>query len=105
MTLKPTPIILEQTDAVSTPVEFPVVQKSLPATIYATNLEAAETAAILFSVDGGTTFEPLAQDGADLELTATSNVFTIQSPMLLGVTKSATASPSGVFIMTTNPDK
>ena len=105
MTLKPTTIITETTDAVSTAVEFPVVQKMLPATISATNLAGAETVAILFSVDGGSTFEPLAQDGADLELTATSNVFTIQSPMMLGVTKSATVGACGVFIMTTNPDK
>ena len=105
MSLKPTTIIGETTDAVSTTAEFPVVQKMLPATISATNLAGAETVAILFSVDGGATFEPLAQDGTDLELTATSNVFTIQSPMMLGVTKSATVGASGVFIMTTNPDK
>ncbi len=105
MPLTPTTIIEETTDAVSTAVEFAVVQKMLPATLSATNLTAAETVAVMFSVDGGTTFEALAQDGADLELTATSNVFSIQSPMMLGVTKSATASASGVFIMTTNPDK
>ena len=105
MSLKPTTIIKEQTGAVSTAVQFAVEQKNLPATISATNLTGAETVAILFSVDGGATFEPLSQDGADLELTATSNVFTILSPLMLGVTKSATVSASGVFIMTTNPAK
>ena len=105
MPLKPTEMIKPQTGAVSVVAQFAVVQKTLPATISATNLTAAETVAIMFSVDGGENFEPLAQDGADLELTATSNVFNIQSPMLLGVTKSATVSASGVFIMTSNPAK
>jgi hypothetical protein len=56
-------------------------------------------------VDGGETFEPLAQEGADLELTATSNVLNITSPLLMGVTKTVTVGESGVFIMTTNPAK
>ncbi len=105
MPLKPTEIIKEQTGAVATVVSFPVVQKMLPATLTATNLAGAETVAILFSVDGGANFEPLAQDGADLTLTATSNVLTMNSPMLLGVTKSATVGTGGVFIMTSNPAK
>jgi hypothetical protein len=105
MSLKPTPIISERTAAVSTAVEFAVVQKMIPATISATNLAGSETVAILFSVDGGETFEPLAQDGADLELTATSNVLNITSPLLMGVTKTVTVGESGVFIMTTNPAK
>ncbi len=105
MALHPTEIIKEQTDAVTTVARFPVEQKDLPATIFATNLGAAETVAVLFSVDKGVTFEPLAQDGADLTLTLTANVLNMQSPMLLGFTKTATAGTAGVFIMTTNPKR
>lgn len=105
MPLTPTTLILAQTAAVTTTAEFPVVQKNLPATLSATNLAGSESVAVLFSVDGGTTFEPLSQDGSDLTLTATKNSLAITSPLLLGVTKSATAAASGVFIMTTNPAK
>ncbi len=41
-------------------------------------------------------------DGADLVLTATKNTLAINSPMLLGVTKSATIASSGVFIQPAN---
>lgn len=103
MALKPTILIPEQTGAVTTVAPFQVTQKMLPATLMASNLVAAETAAVLFSVDGGVTFEPLAQDDADLTLTAGKNTFTIVSPIMLGVTKAATVSAGGVFIMTDNP--
>lgn len=104
MAFKPTPLIKEQTAAVTTAVKHPIHHRDLPATLFATNMDGAESVAVLFSVDGGTTFEPLAQDGSDLTLTATANVFNIQSPMMLGVTKSVTVGTAGVFIMTTNPD-
>ncbi len=103
MPLKPTEIIKQQTGAVTTPARFAVVQNVLPGTLFATNLAGGESVAILFSADGGATFEPMAQDGADLTLTATSNVLFIDAPLLLGVTKTATAGLSGVFIMTNNP--
>lgn len=103
MSFRPTELIKAQTGAVTTPAVFPVVQKALPATVSASNLAGSESVAILFSVDGGSTFEPMSQGGAALELTATDNQLTIESPLMLGVTKSATAGLSGVFIMTTNP--
>ena len=105
MALKPTEIIKEQTGAVTAVAEFAVMQRMLPATLFATGLAGAETVEVLFSVDGGATFEELSQDGADLTLTATANVFNIQSPLLLGVKKDATIAAGGVFIMTSNPAK
>ena len=69
----------------------------------ATNLAGAETVEIMFSVDGGTTFEELAQDGADLTLTATANTLAITSPLLLGVKKDATVAAAGVFVMANQP--
>ena len=103
MPLLSTQIMSEQTGAVTTEVPFNVDGTSLPATLMATNLAGSESVAVLFSVDGGTTFEPLSQDGADLTLTATANTFSVVSPLLLGVTKTATAAAGGVFIMTDNP--
>lgn len=96
----PTPIelIADTTDAVDTPVPFFVQQRFTEATLVATGLDAAETVAIEVSVDGGESFKPLAQDGADLTLTATQSTYTIRSPLLIGVTKSATAGAAGVYI-------
>lgn len=105
MSLKPTTLILPQTTAVSVIEQFPIMQRDVPATLMATNLAGAESVAILFSVDGGENFEPMAQDGADLTLVATANTLAITSPMLLGVTKAATIGSSGVFIMTNQPAK
>lgn len=100
---KPFELIPEQTGVETTVQPFRVRQQFLPATIFATNLAGAESVAILFSIDDGVTFEPLSQDGADLTLVATANTLTINSPMLLGVTKTATAAAAGVFVMANQP--
>lgn len=102
--LTPITLIPEQTGAVTTPAKHQVQPLEVPATIFATNLAGSETVDILFSVDGGQTFEPLSQDGSDLKLTSTTNTFAIISPMLIGVTKEATISASGIFIMRGNPE-
>lgn len=102
--LIPLTLIPEQTDAVTTPAAQQVQPIDLPSTIFATNLAGSEEVDILFSVDGGDSFEPLSQDGSALKLTSTSNTFAIVSPMLLGVTKDATASASGVFVQRGNPE-
>ena len=104
MKLIPITLILEQTAVVTTPAAQQVQPLDLPSTIFATNLAGSEEVDVLFSIDGGLTFEPLSQDGADLKLTETTNTYTIVSPLLLGVTKDATASASGVFIMRGNPE-
>lgn len=102
MSLKPIRVVEEQTGAITVPIQFPVEHKKIPATIFATNLGVDESVAILFSTDGGKTFEPHAQDGVDLVMTETANAFSINAPILIGITKTATAAPVGVFIMTTN---
>ncbi len=100
--LTPTEILAATTSAVTAVKSHPIWMEMLPTTIFATGLAGSESVAILFSTDGGVTFEPLAQDGADLVLTATKNTLAINSPMLLGVTKSATIASSGVFIQPAN---
>lgn len=100
--LTPVNIIPEQTAAVTAVAAHPVYAEMVPATLIATNLAGSESVAVLFSVDGGITFEPLAQDGADLTLTATQNTFNMTSPLLLGVTKSSTAAACGVFLQAAN---
>ena len=103
MSMKPTTLILAQTGAVTVEAEAQINNQDVPATIFATNLAGSESVAVLFSVDGGANFEPLAQDGADLVLVPTSNALTILSPGLYGFTKTATVGTGGVFLMTTNP--
>lgn len=95
-------IIPPQTAEVTDVAQFPVVQKMLPATLFATNLGSGESAAILTSSDGGVTFEAASQDGSAMVLSNTANAISIQSPVLLGVTKTATALLSGVTILTTD---
>ncbi len=92
-------IIEAQTDAVTTEAVFQAQQRFIPCTVMATGLETTESVAVSFSVDGGETFEPLSQDGADLTLTPTANTFAIIGPGLFGFTKTATAAASGVFVM------
>ena len=99
MALTPITLIPEQTGVVTAVAKFEVQQRFLPATLMATNLAGAESVAILFSIDGGLTFEPLSQDGADLTLIALANSLAITSPIFIGVTKTATVGTSGVFIM------
>lgn len=99
MSMEATTLIAAQTAVVATPVPYPIEQRSLPATIMATNLVGSEAVNILFSVDGGLTFEPFSQDGEELTLTETGNSLSIVAPLMIGVTKSATGVPSGVFIL------
>ena len=99
MALTPVTLISGRTAAVTTAVGFQAQQKFIPATLMATNLAGSESVAVLYSVDGGLTFEPLSQDGADLTLTATANTFAIVSPLHLGVTKTSTSGLGGVFVL------
>ena len=58
----------------------------------------SETVTISFSNDGGKTFEASFQEGSAVVLTPTKKQLSINSPVYLGITKSATAGLSGVFI-------
>ena len=77
-------------------VPFPVIKSMLPGTLSATNLATTEKVTVSFSHDGGKTFEA-AKDGAAVELTATKNQLSINSPVYMGITKSATVAACGVF--------
>ena len=96
---KPTELIAPQTAAVTVAVPFAVQQRFLKATLMATGLAGAEAIPVLFSVDDGVTFEAASELGTAVELTATNNTTAINSPILLGVTKPATAGAVGVYIM------
>ena len=91
-------IIAKQTGAVTTPVFVRVRKEMIPATIMADGLAGVEKAVVLRSVDGGETNEPAQQDGAAVELTATNNTITVNSPMMLGFTKEASVGAAGVFL-------
>jgi len=93
-----TTIISPQTGAVTTEAEIRITD--LPATIGASNLATTETVTILFSVDNGATWEESAIDGITTQLTATNKIIGVYSPVLLAVTKSATAAASGVYLTT-----
>jgi len=90
-------IIKATTAAISVNVPYPVINSMLPATISATNLAGSETVTISFSHDGGKTFEVSFQDDSVVELTPTKKLLSINSPVYLGITKSATVAACGVF--------
>lgn len=92
------PLIAETINAI-TDVQFVnVTQEMVPATLIATNLVSAEEAQVLVSVDDGATTQPAIQEGTTVLLTATDNVKSVNSPMMIGVTKDATVSAAGVFL-------
>ena len=91
-------LIPAATDAETTQKVAKIRQEALPATLFATGLAGVEVATVFISPDGGGTFEAMFQGGTAVELTATNNIISINSPMTIGVTKDATASAAGVFL-------
>ncbi len=91
-------LIAETTDVVTAPVFVDVTLNMIPATLIGTNLAAAEEAQVLVSVDDGANSQAAQQEGSTVVLTATDSVKSINSPMMIGVTKDATVSASGVFL-------
>lgn len=98
----PVQLIPQQTAAETTQQKYKITADRCPTTIMADNLAGAEEVDIYFSVDGGTTWETLFVDGLAVKLTATDNAKTFFGPMLIGVTKDATAGACGVFAATAN---
>lgn len=97
-------IIAPTTSAETTEQEIRVTD--LPASIIATNLATTETVSIAFSVDNGKNWEDLYLEGLQVQLTATNKAVGLYSPMLIAVTKSATAAASGVYLSNSQgPDK
>lgn len=88
-------VIAPTTDAVTVQKRMRIT--TVPATLIATNLAGAEAALIFFSVDDGGTWEALSIAGSQAQLTADDSTLAIYSPMLIGVTKSATVAASGVY--------
>ena len=103
-TNRPVVLIAPVTGAVGSGAEapFPVTQDRLPCTILADGLATTEEVQLSWSIDGGTTWVPLLQGGAAIVLTATINAVPITSPMLIGVTKDATAAACGVYVAVAN---
>src|SRR5690554_4101842 len=95
-------VIEKTTEAVVDPRAFAVQVARLPCTILATGLGEGEEVSVHFSPDGGNTWEPLKRNGQAVTLTEDNNISKIDSPILLGVTKSATALPAGVFVSATD---
>lgn len=91
-------LIKPQTAAVTTERQFKVHATHLPATLEVVGLSGTEQIPILFSPDNGTTWQELFIKGSQVVLDATSNAWAVDSCMLLGVTKPATANPVGVYI-------
>lgn len=90
-------IIIPTTDAISINRPYQIIKSMVPCTISATNLGVSETVTISFSTDGGKTFEASFQEDSAVELTNTAKQLSINSPVYLGITKTATSLASGVF--------
>jgi len=89
-------LIEATTDAVTTPAEASINGSDVPVTIHAEGLAGVET--VQLKVRNGGAYVDVYQDGHLLRLTATQNVLSINSPMELGVTKSATVAAVGVYL-------
>lgn len=94
----PRTLIEPTTAAVNTPVFIKVTQSMTPATISATNLAGVEEVNIVFSTDNGLTSEAFFQSGVEGVLTLTNKVTSINSPQMIGVTKTATVGETRVTI-------
>lgn len=96
--MPPQTLILPTQSAVATPAFVDVTQAMVPATLIATGLATTEEAQVLISVDDGATNQAVQQEGTTVVLTATDTVKSINSPMMVGVTKDSTVAAGGVFL-------
>lgn len=95
----PPQTLIEPTTDVTTLVKFVnITQEMVPATLLATNLAGAEEVQVLISSDDGATSQAVQQEGTTVVLALTDSVKSINSPMMVGVTKDATLGLCGVFI-------
>ncbi len=92
----PVIVIAPTTAAVTVPV--PVKGSRPGATLAATGLTGVEKIVILFSCDGGETYETMTKDGADAVLSLTNKIEGVYSHFRIAVTKPITASPVGVYL-------
>lgn len=95
----PPQTLIEPTTAAVSQIAFvDVTQDMVPATIIATGLAGVEETQVLVSVDDGATSQAAIQEGTTIVLTVTDTVKSVNSPMMIGVTKDATVGASGVFL-------
>jgi len=102
---KPVTLIEPTTSAVTTVVPYAVDQRFLPGSIFAPDLAGSEAVQVLYSIDNGENFVAAQEGGSAVTLTETNNEQIILGPVLLGVTKDATVSAVGVFVMTNKQAK
>jgi len=74
--------------------------ESRPAAIFMPGLGAGEFGDIQFSVNGGSTWNNLYEDGAQVRLSNTNNVELIAGPGVYRVNKTATAAAVGCWAAT-----
>ena len=74
----PTKILIPAATTAGT-VDQDITRAAVPITAVATGL-GAEVITVLVSADAGKTFEAAFQDGTAVELTATNNIYKIDSP-------------------------
>lgn len=87
-------LISAQTDAASVDCEVPANTRL---TITAGKLAGAETVDFKLLEDGVASPGDLYQDGSQKQLTATHNATLIEGPIVLRISKTATASAVGVY--------
>ena len=91
-------LIKPQTAAVTDIKFVKVNSNTVPATLVATGLTGKEVIPIYITPDGGATSELASQYDVAVELTATNNVISVNTPVHLGVGKPLTASKVGVYL-------
>ena len=91
-------LIKPQTAAIEA-IKFVKVDSNIvPATLIATGLTGKEVVPIYVTPDGGETSELASQESVAVELTATNNVISVNTPVYLGVSKPLTAAAVGVYL-------
>lgn len=77
---------------------------TVPATLIATGLTGKEVIPVYVTPDNGATSVVASQNDIVVELTATNNVISVNTPVHLGVGKPLTASKVGVYLASGTSD-
>lgn len=83
--------------AVNTPIKM-VHLRQKGNVVVAPALGAGETVNIQYTVDNGATWISAALPGGALELNQSTNMIFVEGPLTIGVIKSATVAPVGVYL-------
>ncbi len=90
------------TSAITDPVIVKIDDNVAPATLIAEGLTGVEVISVLVSNDGGATTQQAFQNGTAVELTATNNTLSVNTPVTVGLIKPVTGSAAGVFLSSGN---